>query len=156
MTRLIKLGICAVALAIPALTSFAASVRETPTVRAIQKARRSVANIHSEKITEGGGSLFSPDRSRKVNGMGTGVVIDERGNTKSLTVRRGTAVWVQDIKSGKKFRYTVVDASEANPLESKISDVSPLGKVFLGRQAGQQVTAETPRGTVKYKILEIA
>lgn len=84
------------------------------------------------------------------------VVIDERGNTKSLTVRRGTAVWVQDIKSGKKFRYTVVDASEANPLESKISDVSPLGKVFLGRQAGQQVTAETPRGTVKYKILEIA
>ena len=83
------------------------------------------------------------------------VVIDESGKTKSLTVRRGTAIWVQDVESGKKFRYTVVDASEANPLESKISDVSPLGKVFLGRQAGQQVTAETPRGTVEYKILEI-
>ena len=84
------------------------------------------------------------------------VVIDESGKSKSLTVRRGTAVWVQDVKSGKKFRYTVVDASEANPLESKISDVSPLGKVFLGQQPGQQVVADTPRGTVKYKILEIA
>jgi len=84
------------------------------------------------------------------------VVIDDSGKFKSLTVQRGTAVWVQDVKSGKKFKYTVVDASEANPLESKISDVSPLGKVFLGQQAGQQVEAKTPRGTVNYKILEIA
>jgi transcription elongation factor GreA len=83
------------------------------------------------------------------------VVIDESGKSKSMTVRRGAAIWVQDVKSGKKFRYTVVDASEANPLESKISDVSPLGKVFLGQQAGQQVAAVTPRGTVDYKILEI-
>ena len=83
-------------------------------------------------------------------------VIDESGNSKSLTVRRGAAFSVQDIQSGKKFRYTVVDASEANPLESKISDVSPLGKVFLGQQSGQQVTAQTPRGNVKYKILGIS
>jgi len=84
------------------------------------------------------------------------VVIDDSGKFKSLTVQRGTAVWVQDVKSGKKFKYTVVDASEANPLESKISDVSPLGKVFLGQQAGQQVEAKTPGGTVNYKILGIA
>lgn len=83
------------------------------------------------------------------------VVIDKSGKTKSLTVRRGDAFWVQDIGTGKKFKYTVVDASEANPMESKISDVSPVGKVLLGQRTGQQVSAQTPRGMVKYKILEI-
>ena len=33
------------------------------------------------------------------------VVIDASGKSKSLTVQRGTAVWVQDVKSGKKFKY---------------------------------------------------
>jgi transcription elongation factor GreA len=95
-------------------------------------------------------------RIREIEGtLIKAIVIDESGKSKSLTVRRGNAIVVQDIKSGKKFKYTVVDASEANALESKISDVSPLGKVFLGQQAGQQVVAETPRGVVKYKIVEI-
>lgn len=84
------------------------------------------------------------------------VILENTGQSGSKTVRRGAAFSVQDVQSGKKFRYTVVDASEANPLESKISDVSPLGKVFLGQPAGQQVAAQTPRGTVEYKILDIS
>jgi serine protease Do len=134
MTRLIKLGICAVALAIPALTSFAASVRETPTVRAIQKARRSVANIHSEKITEGGGSLFSPDRSRKVNGMGTGVVIDERGyivtnhhvvdgvNSLRVTIGDGSTYTAKVVSYDRKHDLAIIKVNPTHSLQ-----VMPLG-----------------------------
>jgi serine protease Do len=56
----------------------ASSLRETPLVRAIQRAKTGVVNIHSEK-TAVGDSLFTSGRDRKVSGMGTGVVIDERG-----------------------------------------------------------------------------
>ncbi|MBR2741558.1 transcription elongation factor GreA [Candidatus Saccharibacteria bacterium] len=38
---------------------------------------------------------------------------------------------------GKKVEYTVVGATEANPLEGKISNESPIGKALLGRKAGE-------------------
>lgn len=55
-------------------------LRETPIVRAIRSARPAVVNIRGEKalVTTAANST-RPDPSRRVNGMGTGVVIDERG-----------------------------------------------------------------------------
>ncbi|MBR2754143.1 transcription elongation factor GreA [Candidatus Saccharibacteria bacterium] len=38
---------------------------------------------------------------------------------------------------GRKVEYTVVGATEANPLEGKISNESPIGKALLGRKAGE-------------------
>lgn len=38
---------------------------------------------------------------------------------------------------GRKVTYTVVGPTEANPLEGKISDASPIGKALLGRKAGE-------------------
>lgn len=55
-------------------------LRYTPLVRAVQKARPSVVNIHSEKtLTTTDRHVGSIETSRRVNGMGTGVVLDERG-----------------------------------------------------------------------------
>ena len=51
--------------------------------------------------------------------------------------------------------YTVVSASEANPLEGKISDVSPVGKAVMRRTAGQQVDVETPRGKQSFEIVKV-
>ena len=54
--------------------------RETPLVRAVQQSRRSVVNIHTEKTTpEDKDARFFNNRPRKVTGMGTGIVLDERG-----------------------------------------------------------------------------
>lgn len=50
----------------------------TPVVRAIERVKNSAVNIHSEKTTFGD-SLFANGKGRKVNGMGTGVIVDERG-----------------------------------------------------------------------------
>ena len=53
--------------------------RNTPLVRAVERAKAAVVNIHSEKTASTSDSLFSTTRGRKINGMGTGIVVDPRG-----------------------------------------------------------------------------
>ncbi|MCE5266478.1 MAG: trypsin-like peptidase domain-containing protein [Planctomycetaceae bacterium] len=58
----------------------ASELRETPIVKAVQKARSAVVNIRGEKtIGAAAGQTPTPDAGRRVNGMGTGVIIDSRG-----------------------------------------------------------------------------
>ena len=57
----------------------ASDPRETPLVQAINKAKASVVNIHSVKTTYDDASIFGSKQGRKVNGMGTGIVVDGRG-----------------------------------------------------------------------------
>ena len=54
--------------------------------------------------------------------------------------------------SGKKFTYSIVGPVEANPLEGKISDKSPIGQALLGKKVGD--TYELPNGN-KGKITNI-
>jgi serine protease Do len=56
-----------------------ADPRETPIVTAVKRAQASVVNIHSVKTAYDEGSVFGSRQGRKVNGMGTGIVIDPRG-----------------------------------------------------------------------------
>ncbi len=61
-------------------TARATELRRTPIVRAVEKARPSVVNIHGQKTLAAKHEDFNSTRNpRRVNGMGTGVVIDERG-----------------------------------------------------------------------------
>lgn len=61
------------------------------------------------------------------------------------------------LKYGKKeVIYTVVGPVEANPLEGRISDVSPIGKALFGKQVGDNIIISTPKGSVKYEISAIS
>lgn len=61
------------------------------------------------------------------------------------------------LKGGKKdVTYHIVDSVEADPLESKISDESPIGKALLGKKVGDSVEITLPAGVQKYEIKEIA
>lgn len=60
------------------------------------------------------------------------------------------------VKANDQERqYIIVSFNEADPLNGKISNESPLGVAFLNKKKGESVEVETPRGTVKYKILKI-
>jgi len=60
------------------------------------------------------------------------------------------------VKSGRnKMEFHIVGSSEADPINFKISNESPLGKAFIGKSKGDKVEVETPRGKVKYEILEV-
>jgi transcription elongation factor GreA len=65
------------------------------------------------------------------------------------TVRVGNTV---DLHNGKKVTYTVVGPVEADPLEGKISNESPIGAALMGKRAGDKVTIVTPKGETTYTI----
>ncbi len=69
-----------VALAIGIGTVVANENRETPLVKAVQQCRKSVVNIHTEKLAaDDKEARFFSGKARKITGMGTGIVVDERG-----------------------------------------------------------------------------
>lgn len=51
--------------------------------------------------------------------------------------------------------YHIVGPKEADPVNARISHESPIGKALLGHKVGEVVAAETPNGTIKFKILKI-
>lgn len=57
--------------------------------------------------------------------------------------------------TAKGVTYQIVGPVEANPLEGKISNESPIGKALLGKKQGDKVEIETPKGTVHYTIIDI-
>ena len=58
-------------------------------------------------------------------------------------------------KDGKETRFTIVGSSETDPAKGFISNESPLGKAFLGKQVGDKGEVTTPRGPVAYEIMKI-
>lgn len=72
------------------------------------------------------------------------------------TVSVGTHVKIED-EDGEVEEYDITGSTEADPLNGKISDESPVGAALLGQKAGQTVTVSLPNGgTIDYKILEIS
>ncbi len=71
------------------------------------------------------------------------------------TIRLGTHIKVLDVELGEEMEYDIVSSIEADPMNGKISDDSPLGAALLGRQAGETVEVEAPIGILNYKILSV-
>jgi len=67
----------------------------------------------------------------------------------------GSRVRLKDFEAGKTFEYLIVGSAEANPAENKLSNESPVGRAIMGRKKGETVEVAAPRGTLKFKVLEI-
>ena len=52
--------------------------------------------------------------------------------------------------------YTIVGSTEADPLDHKISNESPIGKALLGTKKGDTVDVDTPAGKLRYEVLKVA
>jgi transcription elongation factor GreA len=75
-----------------------------------------------------------------------------RGDSK---VQLGSMIKLKS-EDGKTKEFQVVGTVEADPLEGKISDESPIGKALLGKKEGEAVEIKTPAETATYKIVEIS
>lgn len=61
-----------------------------------------------------------------------------------------------ELRTGKRtVVYTVVGPVEADPLEGKISNESPIGAALMGKRVGDEVTFTTPKGDIEYEIIKI-
>ena len=71
-------------------------------------------------------------------------------------VNIGCAVTVKRLESGDVQTFKMVGSTEADFLNNKISNESPIGSALMGAKAGDIVEAETPSGTFQIEILEIS
>ena len=67
----------------------------------------------------------------------------------------GTKVKLRDVDAKETIEYHIVGSAEANPAEHKLSNESPVGKAIIGKKKGETVDVSAPRGSLKFKIMDI-
>ncbi len=80
-------------------------------------------------------------------------VADEDVDTNKVSV--GCFVKVLDVEMEEEEEFQLVGSHEADSLNGKISNESPIGMALIGAKVGDKVFAEAPIGEIPYKILEI-
>ena len=81
------------------------------------------------------------------------IIEDVKGDSQTVVI--GVKVKALDMEFDEECEYLVVGSTEADPMNGKISDESPLGKALLGKTIGDEVIVDAPAGELKFKILEI-
>jgi transcription elongation factor GreA len=80
------------------------------------------------------------------------IIIEQNGTSDRVDV--GSKVTV--VEEGfDEETYHIVGSAEADPLNGKISNESPIGKALLGAKKGETVRAETPNGQIVFKVVKI-
>ena len=81
------------------------------------------------------------------------VVVEEEVNLDRVSV--GCKVRLFDLTEDEELEYRIVGSSEANSLEGKNSNESPVGRALIGARIGETVQVDTPAGVFGYKVLTI-
>ncbi len=81
------------------------------------------------------------------------VVVDEDFDADQINV--GSTVKVYDITYDEEMEFKIVGSTEANSLEGKISNESPVGQALIGKRVNDVVNVETQAGEMQYKVLQI-
>ena len=82
------------------------------------------------------------------------IIIDETKIDTSI-VGLGSKVKVYDVEFDEEIEYSIVGSNEADAINGKISDRSPIGQALIGAKAGQELSIDVPSGTIKLKVLEV-
>lgn len=80
-------------------------------------------------------------------------IIDERKIDRDV-VDIGSHVTIQEDDYEPELYY-IVGPKEADPRNARISHESPIGRALIGHRVGETVAAETPNGTIRFKIIKI-
>ena len=85
-----------------------------------------------------------------------GAVIVDESKIDTSIINMGSIVKVLDIEFNETEEYSIVGSNEADPLQNRISDMSPIGRALIGKKAGDEVTVEAPGGNIRIQILEVS
>lgn len=81
------------------------------------------------------------------------VVVEDEADTERINL--GCKVLVYDEEFDEEVEFKIVGSTEANSLQGKISNESPLGKALIGAKVSDKVSVEAPAGMMEYKVLKI-
>ncbi len=131
------------------------SVREKEVADLIKEARSFgdlSENSEYDEAKEQQGKLFS--REAEVEAILENYELIEDASFDG-TAGIGTTVKVYDPEFEEEYEYRIVGSQEADPMDGRISDESPLGNSLLGKSVGDVVRVDAPAGTVEYRIMDI-
>lgn len=95
-------------------------------------------------------------RIASIENMLKNVKIINEDELSTEIIHVGSKVKVRDVDFDDICEYKIVGSSEADPVNGRISDESPVGKGLIGHKVGEKVEIETPAGSMSYEILEIS
>jgi len=93
------------------------------------------------------------DRIMQIDHMLKSAVVVKKHS--SACVEIGTTVKVRKESAKDDITYSIVGAEEADMVNNKISNKSPLGEALFGKKKGDIVSIKTPKGLVKYTLVDI-
>lgn len=81
------------------------------------------------------------------------VVVEDEVDSDKINI--GCKVSVYDMEYEEEMDFSIVGSTEANSLQGKISNESPVGRALIGARVGDIVSVESPAGQMEYKVLAI-
>ncbi len=93
------------------------------------------------------------DRINQIEYMLQSAVVVKKHHSNKVEI--GTTVVVKKETIKDHVSYSIVGAEEADMAQNKISHKSPLGEALVGKKKGDEVSIKTPKGLVKYTIVDI-
>jgi len=130
------------------------TVREKEVSEQIKEARSfgdlSENSEYDEAKTEQG-KLYS--KIAELKNLIENAVIIENGTGSAVVM--GSRVTVRETSEEESEIFQIVGSQEANPMQGRVSDESPLGRALMGHLKGDVVSMEAPIGVVRYEILSI-
>jgi len=124
------------------------------------------ARIHSAKqdgdISENAGYDAAKEEQAIVEGrisylqalLKRSVLIENAGQTDCVVL--GSKVTVREVGANEVETYVIVGAAEADPVDGKISNESPLGKALMGCKSGATVKIKAPAGEMRFQVMDIS
>jgi len=98
---------------------------------------------------------FNEGRIIQLENMLKNAVVVDESEIPTDKVSVGSIVKVMDYEFDEEVEYAIVGSAEADPMNFKISNESPVGSALLGKKAGDVVEVTVPSGVSKFEILEI-
>ena len=83
------------------------------------------------------------------------VIVDPSNQPKD-TVVFGSKVRVMDLDLDEEETFELVGPGQVNPDNGRILSTSPIGAGLMGRKTGETVEIQVPRGTIRFKVLEVS
>jgi len=93
------------------------------------------------------------DRINQINHMLKSAIVVKKHSSSKVEI--GTTVKVKKENLKEEITYSIVGAEEADMAHNKISNKSPLGEALFGKKKGDVVSIKTPKGLVKYTLIDI-
>ncbi len=128
------------------------NVKKEKAIDRLQKARAMGDLSENSEYTAAKEDLsFIEGRVRELEEVIKNAEIVEQAGEEQVEI--GSVVIVEG--NDKKDEFTIVGEFEADPMNKKLSQTSPIGKALLGKKKGDSVEVQVPAGKIIYKILQI-